>query len=277
MLKLLKNFFIFFLFCSFSSFELHDDLFHKIEQKTDEIVKDSNNAFLYFERGNLYQLGDYFKKAIKDYLKSEKLGLNNKQLHFKKAEAYLGDSNLKEALSSLNVSLKLDSLDVKTHKLKSKLFLKLGNKEEAKLAYEYVMNNATDLKPGDYINYCDIILAINPENYNDVIKVLDSAIEKSGDNVSIFQFIKLKYLKKSNQTSKILDQYNILIKSSHRKEFLYYEKAKYLFKIGDMVNSNIALQQAQLEILELSSKYLNIKSIKKLQTDILNLSKKYKK
>lgn len=262
------------LLLSFSQIKAHGYLSEKIKEKTAEISKDQKNPTLYLERGYLYQLSDHYTEAIKDYLKSEKLGLNSKLLHFRKTETYYGANKLKEASKALNICLKLDSLDVKTHKLKSKLLLKLKKYEEAKISFDYVLKNTIDLKPEDYINYCNIILLINPENYNDAIKVLDSANQKSKTPIASFELKKLHYLKESKQPKKVLNQYNKIIKSSTRKEFLYFEKAKYLSEIEDHQNSNIALQQAKLAINELNCKYQNTESIINLKTKINTLSKK---
>ena len=96
-------------------------------------------------------------------------------------------------------------------------------------------------------------------------------LKKLGKNTIIFQLKKLKFLKKSNQIKKIINQYNKIIQSNKRKEFFYYEKAKYLFEIGDFENSNIALQQAKLAIKELKLKFQNTIAIEKLQTDMNSL------
>lgn len=262
------------LLLSFYQIKAHGYLSEKIKAKTTEISKDQKNPTLYLERGYLYQLGDHYTEAIKDYLKSEKLGLNSKLLHFRKTETYYGANKLKEASKSINICLKLDPLDVKSHKLKSKLLVKLKKYEEAKIALEYVLKNALDLKPEDYINYCDLILLIDPKNYTDAINVLDLANQKSGTPIASFDAKKLEYLKESNQTEQALEQYNLLIKNSARKEFLYFEKATYLSKIGDNENANIALQQSKLAISELNCKYLNTYSIKDLKIKIDVLSKK---
>lgn len=257
---------------SFVQARSHDDISHRIREKTIEILKTPNNPILYLERGYLYQHCNQFQKAITDYLESENLGLNNQLLHFRKAEAYLGKNMLEDALISVDISLGMDLINVKTHKLKSKVLVALKQYKKAKESYDYVLKYTTDLKPENYIDYCTIILSINPTNYQEAIKTLDIAIEKSGTNVVIFQLKKLEYLKESNQVEKVVSLYNRMIKEHKRKEFLYYKKAKYLLSIGDKQGANIAIQQSKLAISELSSKYLNTKSINNLQIDLQNLA-----
>jgi tetratricopeptide (TPR) repeat protein len=252
----------------FSEVKAHGDLSARISDKTIEISKSPKNPALYFERGFLYQQHNEFKKAIKDYLKSERLGLDNKLLCFRKTEAYYKANKLNKALKEVELCLKYDSLDIKTYKLKSKILFKLKKYNDAILAYKYVIQNTKDLRPEDYINYSDLILAIDNKNYKTAIATLDLGIKKAGNNAIVFQLKKIEYLKKSNQNVKVISLYNALIQGNKRKEFLYYEKAKYLFELGDNENSNIALQQAKLAITELKLKYKNTVAIKKLQTNI---------
>ncbi len=255
----------------FSEVKAHGDLSARISEKTIEISKSPKNPALYFERGYLYQQHNEYKKAIKDYSKSERLGLDNKLLYFRKTETYYKANKLKKALKEVELCLKYDSLDIKTYKLKAKILFMLKKYNEAVLAYKYVIENTVDLRPEDYINYSDFILAIDNKNYKIAVASIDLGIKKSGKNVIALQLKKLEYLKKSNQNKKAISLYNTIIQSNKRREFLYYEKAKYLLEIGDNENSNIALQQAKLAITELKLKYKNTVAVKKLQTNISGL------
>jgi len=255
----------------FSEVKAHGSLSVRINEKTNEIYKSPKNATLYFERGYLYQQHREYKKAIKDYKKSEQLGLKNKLLYFRKSETYYKANKLNKALNTSEICLKYDPIDIKTYKLKGQILFKLKKYNKAKTAYKYVIENTTDLRPEDYITYSNIILAIDNKNYKSAIAALDLGLKKADANPITFQLKKLEYLKKSNQIKKVLIQYNTIIQSYKRKEFWYYEKAKYLLEIGDYENSNIALQQAKLAIKELKLKYLNVTAIKTLQTNINEL------
>ncbi len=255
----------------FSEVKAHGNLSLRISEKTIEISKNPKNAILYFERGYLYQQHREYKKAIKDYKKSERLGFKNKLLYFRKSETYYKSNKLKKALNSSEACFKYDTLDIKTYKQKAQILFKLKKYNEAIIAYKYVIENTVDLRPEDYIAYSDIILAIDNKNYKSAIAALDLGLKKLGKNVITFQLKKLEYLKKSNQIKKVIDQYNTIIQSYKRKEFWFYEKAKYLLDVGDYENSNIALQKAKIAIKDLKLKYQNTVAIKKLQTNIHNL------
>lgn len=258
------------LFFFFSEVSAHGSLSIRINEKTIEISEDPKNKVLYFERGYLYYQHDEYKNAIKDYLEAQRLGLHNKLLCFRKAEAYYKANELTKASKEVELCLEYDSLDIKTYKLKAKILFNLNKYSDAIIAYKYVIENTEDLRPEDYINYSEFILASN-KNYKHAIAALDLGIEKLGKNIIVFQLKKIEYLKKSNQNEKVLALYNTLIENSKRKEFLYYEKAKYLFDIGDTENSNIALQQATLAINELKLSYQNTIAVKKLQATINDL------
>lgn len=269
-------FFVILLSFFFSEVKGHGDLSERIREKTIEISKNSKDAILYFERGFLYQQHNEYKKAIKDYEKSEHLGLKNKLLYFRESETYYNANMLKKALNSVDICFQYDTLDVKTYKQKAQILFKLKRYNEAIIAYKYVIENTEDLRPEDYITYSDIILAIDNENYKGAIVALDVGLKKTGNHTITIQLKKLDYLKKSNQVKDVINQYNIIIQYYERKEFWYYEKAKYLLEVEDYENSNIALQQAKLAISELALKYQNTVAIKKLQTNITNLETKLK-
>jgi hypothetical protein len=258
----------------FSEVKAHGNLSVRISEKTIEISKHPKNAILYFERGYLYQQHNEYNKAIKDYRKSEHLGFKNKILYFRKAETYFKANQLKKALNSSEACHKYDTLDIKTYKQKAQILFKLKKYNRALMAYTYVIDNTIDLRPEDYIAFSEIILAIDNNNYQSAIAALDLAINKSGKGVITFQLKKLEYLKKLDQKQKTIDLYNAIIKSNNRKEFFYYEKAKYLFEIGDYLNSNIALQQSILAIKELKLKYQNTVAIKNLKANINGLKLK---
>tara|TARA_R110002096_G_scaffold402299_3_gene599559 strand:- start:1451 stop:2287 length:837 start_codon:yes stop_codon:yes gene_type:complete len=264
-------FFVIILLFFFSEVKAHGNLSIRITEITFEIYKNPKSAVLYFKRGYLYYQHNEYKKAIKDYRKSEYLGFKNKILYFRIAETYFKANKLKKALNSSEACIKYDTLDIKTHKQKAQILFKLKKYNDAIVAYKYVIENTVDLRPEDYIEYSDMILAIANNNYNSAIAALDLGLKKLGKNTIIFQLKKLKFLKKSNQIKKIINQYNKIIQSNKRKEFFYYEKAKYLFEIGDFENSNIALQQAKLAIKELKLKFQNTIAIEKLQTDMNSL------
>jgi tetratricopeptide (TPR) repeat protein len=259
---------------SFAESKAHGDISIRIIKKTSEILKNPKKPLLYFERGYLYQQHQEYKNAIKDYLKSEHLGLDNKLLHFRKAATYYKANTLNKALQESEICLTYDPNDIKTHKLKAQILFGLQNYNAAVLAYKYVIENTVDLKPEDYIIYSEYIVAIDHNNYKNAIAALDLGIENLGKKTIALQLKKIAYLKKTVEHKKVITLYNSLIQDSERKEFLYYEKARYLFEIKEHENANIALQQAKLTIKDLKLKYQNTKAVKNLKININTLEKK---
>ena len=251
----------------------HGDLSIRIDLKTKEIAKDVRNSELYYERGVLYQQHIEYQKAIQDYRKAKALGSDNRLLNFKLSEAYYESSNYKKALAAVLLCFGSAPQNVNVYKLKARILLKLGRYEETMVAYKYVVDNTIDIRPEAIIEYSTIILTIDSLNYKGALAAIELGLEKVGKNTVTFQLKKIEYLKKSNQVDAVLRQYNQLIKNCVRKEFWYYEKAKYQNNVNRNIAANISLQQAILAIELLPLKFKNTIAIKKLQTQINELEK----
>lgn len=251
----------------------HGNLSIRINQKTKEIAKDIHNSELYYERGVLYQQHVEFKKAIQDYKKAKTLGSDNKLLNFKLSEAYYESKKYKKALVTVLLCFGSEPQNVNVYKLKARILLKLGRYEETMMAYKYVVDNTIDIRPEAIIEYSAIILTIDSLNYKGALEALELGLEKVGKNTVTFQLKKIEYLKKSNQVDAVIEQYNQLLKNSVRKEFWYYEKAKYQNMVDRNTAANISLQQSKMAIQVLPLKFKNTIAIKKLQTKIIELEK----
>lgn len=249
----------------------HGSLSLRIQEKTLEISQNPNNPNLYFERGYLYQQHYDYKKAIKDYLKSENLGLTLNELLYRKAEVYKQLAKNKKALKQANSLLQVNSKDVKTHKLIAQIQFNLKNYKEAKTSYDYVLQHMVDIRPEDIMEYTNIVLAIDNTNYYGAIDAINLGLDKLGKNTLTLQLKKLDYLKALNETEKVIDQYNYFILSSNRKEFWYFKKAIYLVKNQKKSDATIALHQSKIAITLLKPKIKNTLAVKKLLTKINEL------
>ncbi|WP_372746338.1 tetratricopeptide repeat protein [Lutibacter sp.] len=251
----------------------HGSLSARINEISIEISKNPTKASLYFERGFLYFQHFEYKKSTKDYLKAEKLGLRDGSLHFRMAETYFQRKLYKNALKRLENENLVESLTLEATKLKAQIFIKLNKPLMAYQFYSNYINSTTNLKPNDIIEYCNIILRIDDENYKTAINAINTGLLKLGENTITLQLKKLDYLIASNQLDEVLNQYNYFILNTTRKELWYYKKAVYLNTIQKQQDSNIALQQAKTSIALLSPKYQNTIAIKKLLHQINELEK----
>lgn len=251
----------------------HGSLTIRINALTAEISQDPKNGKLYFERGNLYQQHYEYKKAIKDFLKSNKLNYNNKELYFVLAETYYLNGDYKKALKLTETCFLYDATAVKTFKLQAQIQFKLELYKEALESYNYVIAHMIDIKPEDIIEYSTVILAVDSSNYTGAINAIDMGLSKIGENTLTLQLKKLDYLIASNQNEAVINQYNYFISNNTRKEFWYYKKAHYLNKIQQFDEAIIALEQAKLAITILKPKFQNTLAVKDLQTQINELEK----
>lgn len=254
----------------------HGELATRIKEKTTQISKDPKNAQLFYERGYLYQQHEEYKKALKDFEKSETLGFKDKLLFYRRAETYLLIDKIEEALLAVEDYFKIDSIDIKIYKLKAQILIQDENFKEALISYRYVLKNTIDLRPEDFIEYATIILSIDATNYKDAISTMDLGLEKTGEHTLTLQLKKLEYLQESGDSESALEIYNSFISKNKRKEMWYYRKAEYLATIQRNTEANIALQQAKLAIQQLNERFQNTPAIKKLITQINKLEKTLK-
>tara|TARA_R110002049_G_scaffold307038_1_gene506601 strand:- start:164530 stop:165312 length:783 start_codon:yes stop_codon:yes gene_type:complete len=249
----------------------HGDLTLRIIKKTQEISQNPDNFELYFQRGFLYQQHIEYNKALEDYLKSKSLGNTNKELQYRIAEVNYLAEDYSNASTSILTYLELDSVDVRAKKLEAQILFKLEAYQKSLEAYSYVMNNMIDVRPEDVLEYAEIILAENNENYRGALNAIEAGLNQVGPNTLSLQLKKLDYLKESNQIEKALEQYNYFILEYKRKEFWYYKKAAYLAKVNRPEEANISLKLATSALEQLDSRFKNMNSIIKLKDRITRL------
>jgi tetratricopeptide (TPR) repeat protein len=251
----------------------HGNLTIRINKKTSEIKSNPNNAKLYFDRGFLYHQHEEYDKAILDYKKAENLGFTDKLLYYRTAETYYVWNKYKQALTESSRFLEKDKIDVKINKLHAQILFELKQYEEAVNYYTFFIDNVVDPRPGDFVEMSSYIIA-SQKNYNKAIQVIDTGLNKLGENVLSLRLKKMEYLKASNQVDKTIEEYNYFILQYNRKEFWYYKKAKYLTDENRLSEAKISLQFAKIAVDQLGNKFKNMQSIKKLKENIINLEQK---
>ncbi|EPR73953.1 Tetratricopeptide TPR_4 [Winogradskyella psychrotolerans RS-3] len=249
----------------------HGDLTKQILKKTEEISKSPNNFELYYQRGLLYQQHVEYPKAMEDYLKSQALGNTDSVLQYRIAELNYLSEDYNNALNSITVYLDIIPTDVKAKKLEAQILFHLKSYQESLSAYQYVIEHMEDIRPEDILEFTDIILAENNENYAQAIETIEVGLGKLGSNTIALQLKKLEYLKESDDIEKALQQYDYFIVEYKRKEFWYYKKANYLVEQNRTEEANIALKQATIAIDQLDAKFKKMESIIELEDKIKHL------
>ena len=249
----------------------HGDLDERIAEKTTQIAENPNAFNLYYERGLLYQEHKEYTEALEDYLKSRSLGNTDKAVQYSIAEVHYLAEDYNKALKSIGSYLDMDSKDVKGKKLEAQILFGLGYFKRSVKAYQYVINNMIDIRPEDILEYGDIILAENAENYKGAIEAIESGLDKLGPHTLSLQLKKLDYLKASDQIEKALEQYNYFILQYDRKEFWYYKKAKYLAEVNRPHEAVISLKLATIAIEQLDTKFKSMAPVIELKEQIKDL------
>lgn len=265
--------YVFILLFTSNALFAHGELTARINEKTSQISKDPQNSSLYYERGFLYQQHEEYKKALKDYSKAEKLGYNNKVLYYRIAETQKTIENYNRAMQAVETYFEIDSNDIKIYKIKAQILVNQKKYKEALHSYDFVLKNTVDLRPDNIIEYCNIVLAINQNNYADALKTVEFGLEKIGEQSFVLLDKKIEYLSALGEEEQVLELYNYFIESSDRKENWYYKKAVYLASIEENHDATIALQQAKMSIQLLNPRFQQTPSIKKLTIKISELEK----
>lgn len=251
----------------------HGELTVRINEKTSQISKDPQNPSLFYDRGFLYQQHEEYKKALEDYQKAEKLGYNNKVLYYRIAETQKILGNYNKAMQAVDIYYKLDSNDIKIHKIKAQILVNQEEYKEALKSYDFVLKNTVDLRPDNIIEYCNIVLAKDSDNYLDALMAVEFGLKKIGEQSFVLLDKKIEYLSALGEEGQVLELYNYFIENSDRKENWYYKKAVYLLEINRKQEANIALQQAKMAIQILNPRFQQTPAIKQLTQTISKFEK----
>lgn len=254
-----------------SSCFAHGELTARINEKSKLIKKDPSNAQLYFDRGFLYEQHEEYQKAIKDYLKSEKLGFEDKRLHFRKGETYKITANFELALKEIETYKLIAPDDVIIFRLEAQVLASMQLLLESKKAYYFVLNNSKDILPEDVLEFCDIVLKENNSNYKECLKIINKALLKLQGNSIVLKAKRIDYLIALDKSEQVIRSYNQFIVTQKRKEIWYYKKAHYLSSIQKNDEAMIALQQAKISIQKLPAKFKQTPTISNLMNQISDL------
>lgn len=252
----------------------HGDLEERILAKTAAIAQEPENAGLYLERGFLYQQHEELDKALADYLQAQQLGLEDKVLYYRIAETYLALELPQSGLLYTQYYLQQDALDVKIHHLRGELFFRAKAYEKAITAFRFVLDNAHDLNPDNYLTLAAVYWSKNSEEPDSVLLVLEEGLQKLGSRIFTLQEQKLYYLQQFGQVKAALQQYDLILQQLNRKERWHYKKAHYLYEQGHYQAAHTSLQAAQAAFEQLKPHQQKTKAMIALLAKIHQLSQK---
>ncbi len=223
----------------------HGDLDGRIKMKTDEIKETPKNAILYLERGILYFQHSEYYKADKDYKKARRLGYKNEILNFRLAENYLHLKKYKKGIKQSQYALEKRPNDVKIHKLRGALFLKNKNFDRAISSFRFVLENATDLRPENFLQLSDTYFTKGDDFIDDALRVIEEGLDHFGTYIFSLKKQQLDYLKHKKDIQGVLKVYDEVLSMSKRTESIYLEKAIFLYESKQLKLANIALKKAK--------------------------------
>jgi len=107
--------------CLYQSAHSHSDITQSIERLTQEIMHDSDNAVLYFQRAELYRRQGKWSASENDFALAEQYGYNKQTLKFSQAQLLIDAGRSSAALPYLNELLRINPNFTKALILRAKI------------------------------------------------------------------------------------------------------------------------------------------------------------
>ena len=164
----------------------HGDIELQIEMMDQEIEANISKGSLYLKRAELQRRHLSWELAVADYSRAEKHGISAQELNFFRGRMYLEAEQYESAISYLDASLKAQPNHVP------------ALIERAKIPIRPISNSIQDLDkaidlssaptPDLFLNRAKLVLAADPEQFQDAISGLQEGIIQIGPVVSLIEF-----------------------------------------------------------------------------------------
>lgn len=109
-----------------------ENIIKQLEYATKAIDMDPDNAYSYYWKGWIYFRHDYYKQALKFFLKAEQMGYNAYTSYYEISYCYTMTDNLKKALAYANKCIFIDKEDHLGYYRKGWAYYNVGEYKQAK-------------------------------------------------------------------------------------------------------------------------------------------------
>lgn len=246
----------------------HGDLHERILIVTKEIKAHPDSAYLYLKRGELLYQHEEYKKALKDFKKSEKLGYADSRLLFAISLAEYKRGRTDVALAEVNELIRRDPDHVKALRLKGQILFDMEQFAVAAGTFEEVILRSETTLPENYLeaSYAWENSGIQKGNERAIV-IIHTGMQTIGPLRTFLDRLVEISLRNQDFDAAIGYQTEI-IGQSERKEWAYYQRALTYIMKGDMVLARADLQAADTEILRLPQRLQSQKNVLDLKEKI---------
>ncbi len=220
----------------------HGPVHESIKRVTKKIKKDPNNASLYLERGQYYQVDENFDLALNDFTSVRALDSENKIIDYHCGKLFAEHGFPTMAMRYANQFLSYNSEHVAGLMLRASIFVQLGKDSLAIVDYEKGIKNTTVPKPEYFIDISKAFIAADSTNFKDALDWLEKGEEYLGFNITLksYAYDLAKKNKRYDKAAEITDK--VLLKMN-RKETWLYKKAVVLELSKDFQNAQVVYQE----------------------------------
>lgn len=226
----------------------HGDLHQAIARVTDQIQKDPQDVFLYFERGMLYQEHEELEAALADYERVLTLEPGFHSCLLQMAQIHLLRNRPSLALSKIEEYLKREPANPFAYKTRAEIWRQLGEDQAAvaDLRTMIALKNENAIRPEDYFQLSEAVLRTDGHPYTDAITALEEGIERLGPVISLqSRLVDLEVL--GGRYAAALARIDRIMTALPLTKTWLQKKADILELAGRPTDAAQALEQAQVE------------------------------
>lgn len=242
----------------------HGPIHESIKRVTKKIKKDPNNAALYLERGQYYQVDENFDLALNDFTTVRRLDPNNKLVDYQCGKLFAEHEFPTMAKRYADQFLSYNSEHVAGLMLRASIFVQLGKDSLAIIDYEKGIKKTNTPKPEYFIDISKAFIAADSTNFDAAIEWLEKGEEYLGFNITLksYAYDLAKRMKQYDKAAEITE--NVLIKMN-RKETWLYKKAVVLELAEDYQSAQDTYQETIDHIKKLPVRFQKTKMMLELE------------
>jgi len=244
--------------------QAHGDLDIRINQTTEQILKDPQNAELYGQRAKLYYQHEEYSNSLYDLNFWRKYGGKSQDIDIYYARNYKAIGQLDLAAKAIDRILLKDKNHVILQRLKGQIHYEKKQYRDAAIAFEKVITHATKRIPE---NYLEAAYAYYEYDYDKATNSIKRGVNDIGNLFTFRQLLRDKALENGFFKDAIEEQ-SAIVDMSNRKETALFERAVIFQKAGLNKEAKKDLNAALVAISKLPESRMNSKSMVELRSMI---------